>query len=85
MNTLYNHTLDTLAATGNLRSIPAGATGEGIIDLSTNDYLGLASNIRLQQQFLAEAASQSRQLLTSSASRLLASAQNEYAALESPL
>lgn len=85
MNTLYNHTLDTLAATGNLRSIPAGATGEGIIDLSTNDYLGLASNIGLQQQFLAEAASQSRQLLTSSASRLLASAQNEYAALESLL
>lgn len=85
MNTFYNNTLYTLAAAGNLRSIPAGTAGEGVTDMSTNDYLGLASDIGLQQQFLAEAASQSRQLLTSSASRLLASAQSEYAALESLL
>lgn len=76
-------TLDALRATGNYRSLPKG-DGNGAVDLSSNDYLGLATRHDLQEAFFADEASR-RLPMTSSASRLLASHQEEYASLESLL
>ena len=77
----WRATLDNLAAQGNLRMIPSGAMPGEITDLSANDYLGLAGRDDLRLGFLeSEAARNAR--LSSSASRLLASDQRSYAALE---
>lgn len=80
MNT-YSDTLSRLASEGNLRAIPAGNGAEGVIDLSSNDYLGLASRPELQAEFFGREGA-SAIPLTSSASRLLAGRQEEYARLE---
>lgn len=74
--------LRQLAELGNLRRIPAerGAA----VDFSTNDYLGLGEDVELRRQFLS-LPEISELALTSSASRLLASAQSEYLALEALL
>ena len=80
----YSQTLEQLRISGNLRHIPQTDAGIGCIDLSSNDYLGLAAHTELQQQFFAD----SDNLLTpmtSSASRLLAAHQHEYHALENML
>ena len=44
-------TLRKLEASGNLRTLPASG-GEGVIDLSSNDYLGLAADRSLRREFL---------------------------------
>lgn len=76
-------TLDALRATGNYRSLPQGVGG-GAVDLSSNDYLGLATRHDLQEAFFADEANR-RLPMTSSASRLLAAHQEEYLSLESLL
>jgi 8-amino-7-oxononanoate synthase len=64
---------------GNFRTIPAQSSSK-LIDLSSNDYLGLGCDMRLQQAFIE---SQSPlPPFTSSASRLLAGRQMEYEQLE---
>ena len=73
-----------LEQSGNLRSIPSGVTPQGVIDLSSNDYLGLAMRPELQAEFFSREGATAIPL-TSSASRLLASRQDEYASLESLL
>ncbi|MDO4319780.1 MAG: 8-amino-7-oxononanoate synthase [Bacteroidales bacterium] len=73
-------TLDRLAAEGNLRVIPVGHD-DSVVDLSSNDYLGLADDVDLRERFLADHDA-SRLLMTSSASRLLAARQNSYTAFE---
>ena len=79
---VYAETVARLASEGNLRRIPDGASVPGTaIDLSSNDYLGLASRPELQARFMEEAANR-RIPFTSSASRLLAGRQTEYASLE---
>ena len=85
MNPFYNDTLHNLADSGNLRTIPSEIRPEGIVDFSTNDYLGLATRTDLQQAFLNDTATSGEMMMTSSASRLLASAQKENAALENLL
>lgn len=75
--------LDTLAAAGNLRSIPTG-TPPGVVDLSSNDYLGLTADTALADDFLA-GTDITPGLLGSSASRLLGPRQDAYAALEAEL
>lgn len=73
-------TLDRLTAEGNLRVIPQ-IEADNIVDLSSNDYLGLADDVALRERFLA--GHDARHLLmTSSASRLLAARQNSYTAFE---
>lgn len=76
--------LDNLSAQGNLRVIPRGAMPGEIVDLSANDYLGLAGRDDLRLGFLESEAARSARL-TSSASRLLASDQRSYTALEDRL
>lgn len=79
----YSDILQRLRAEGNFRTIPSetAATGE-IIDLSTNDYLGLAVQPKLQSEFFASEAGRTLVPMTSSASRLLSSRQREYDSLE---
>lgn len=69
-------TLDELSASGNLRAIP-GDTPAGLVDLSSNDYLGLAVRDDLRDAFLDECGGR-LPLMTSSASRLLAGSQSSY-------
>lgn len=74
----YSEILDGYRVEGRLRSIPAEAR-EGVMDLSSNDYLGLARRRDLVDEFLKEGPLPP---FTSVASRLLASRQSEYDALE---
>jgi len=76
--------LSKLEREGNLRTIPAGQAGTEVIDLSSNDYLGLALREDLQREFFSREGATALPL-TSSASRLLAGRQEEYATLESLL
>ena len=71
-----------LGAQGNRRYIPLG--GSELIDFSTNDYLGIGEDVALRRSFMAQPEIE-RLSFTSSASRLLASHQNEYLALEALL
>lgn len=80
----FASTLATLTASGNLRSIPPHRNGGALVDLSSNDYLGLAERPDLQELFFSEATRRAIPM-TSSASRLLSGRQLEYAALESLL
>lgn len=75
--------LDELEASGNLRRLPAESPA-GVIDLSSNDYLGLGEDIALRESFFASHDSKSL-LMTSSASRLLAGRQTTYSILEKEL
>ena len=76
-------TLAQLSASGNLRVIP-GDTAPGLVDLSSNDYLGLAERDDLRDAFLGECGGR-LPLMTSSASRLLAGSQSSYDRFESLL
>lgn len=76
----FSEHLDNLRREGNFREIPR-ITADGIIDFSTNDYLGLGSDADIQASFFADPASL-KVPMTSSASRLLASRQIEYDNLE---
>lgn len=76
-------TLEELSASGNLRVIP-GDTAPGLVDLSSNDYLGLAGRDDLRDAFLGECGGR-LPLMTSSASRLLAGCQSSYDRFESLL
>lgn len=80
----YTATLERLKSEGNFRTIPDGST-PGVIDLSSNDYLGLASDSSLVQRFFESTKSGDFPAMTSSASRLLAQNQEEYHRLEQKL
>lgn len=73
--------LNQLEREGNLRTLPR-QTEDGILDFTSNDYLGLAANPNLAQEFIKHVPELS---FTSSASRLLSSRQNIYNELESIL
>lgn len=80
----YSDMLSRLVSEGNLRSIPAENGKTDVIDISSNDYLGLAALPGLQAEFFGREGA-SAIPLTSSASRLLAGRQAEYASLEALL
>lgn len=77
-------TLLNLQKNSNLRRIPDDTLSGTLVDLSGNDYLGLAENKRLAREFMDDI-----DILVSrpgsSASRLLSASQNDYAALEKAL
>lgn len=76
--------LQALANSGNLRSIPVADSSPLLVDLSSNDYLGLASDVELHEKFFAETpVGQLR--MGSSASRLLGACQSVYSALEADI
>ncbi len=72
--------LSQLLESGNFRTIPKHQTG-AVLDLSSNDYLGLAQDAELRRQ-LIEVASSGTVPLSASASRLLAPYQDEHERLE---
>lgn len=79
--------LERLRNTGNYRTIPTAQTSDGgrkLVDLTANDYLGLASDESFIESFFSKLRA-SDFVPTSSASRLLASRQEDYAALEDEL
>ncbi len=81
----YDDTLKRLRSSGNFRSIPSDTSGRGgAIDLSSNDYLGLASREDLRDEFFASIAS-NPPALSASASRLLAASQEAHHSLEETL
>lgn len=84
MNRIIDETLGHISSAGNLRIIPADGISRPSLDLSSNDYLGIGSDIHLQEEFL-KTVDFDRMQLTASASRLLARRQNEFGLLESTL
>lgn len=73
-------TLTQLAESGNFRRIPAESTPD-IVDLSSNDYLGLAARTDLTERFFAEFAPGSLPM-SASASRLLGARQRDFDSFE---
>lgn len=79
----YSEILDRLRRENNFRSLPSGQSEAGLIDLSSNDYLGIAADADLRRQFID---GEGRDLcLSASASRLLAADQLEFQRFESLL
>ena len=72
--------LQQIEQQGNLRKIPAEPT-KGLIDLSSNDYMGIASNRSLFEEFYNQC-DKNAIYMSSSASRLLSQKQKDYDALE---
>lgn len=77
----YNDVLATLRESGNFRTIPTEESDSCMVDLSSNDYLGIAADSRMTEEFLSQCPPDSMRF-SSSAARLLAARQNEYTALE---
>ena len=50
----FETTLLDLRRSGNLRSIPADSTLSAVVDLSSNDYLGIAARPGWQADFLSD-------------------------------
>lgn len=76
-------TLESLRRGGNFRSIPVDMP-DNLVDLTGNDYLGLAARNDFREAFFDDPATRSL-AMTSSASRLLAAAQGEYSRMENML
>lgn len=77
---MYGDWLDTIRAQGNFRAIPPDGTDDGLVDLSSNDYLGIAADNDLRRRFFEYYADSLP--MSATASRLLASSQCEFTALE---
>ena len=75
--------IDTLLRNGNYRTLRPDLAHSGLIDLSSNDYLGLANNKSLLDKFLQDQKKRSANpIMSSSASRLLSLHQQSYINLE---
>lgn len=88
----YSAQLEQLKQQGNLRqftsNIQHGRTiqinGQSMLNLSSNDYLGLASDLHLREQFFDQTPNDLR-VMSSSSSRLLTGNFPEYEQLEASL
>lgn len=79
----YAGILDRLRRENNFRRLPEEPTRDGVIDLSSNDYLGIAADGSLRREFMD---GEGRELsLSASASRLLAADQREFKRFEALL
>lgn len=77
---IFGTYLQKIEQEGNLRHIPDESEAN-LIDLSSNDYMGIASNRCLFDEFYSQCP-KSRIFMSSSASRLLSQRQKDYTALE---
>lgn len=84
MNTIIKSILEETAASGNLRTVALEDSRASLVDLSSNDYLGLAADNSLRESFLAGEAAATAPL-SASASRLLAGSQKTFTSLEATL
>ncbi len=88
----YAEALDVLKQQGNFRQFKSNIqrgcyiemNQQNMLNLSSNDYLGLASNIQLREQFFDETPNVQR-VMSSSSSRLLTGNFLEYKELEQSL
>ncbi|MEG2402756.1 MAG: 8-amino-7-oxononanoate synthase [Muribaculaceae bacterium] len=80
----YEIRLQELKDDGNFREIKSPDTSNSIIDLSSNDYLGIASNAIYVDEFYSKYPITDI-AMSSSASRLLTKHQHDYFALEKML
>lgn len=69
--------LKVISDCGNLRRIPPHNASDGLIDLTTNDYLGLAADPSLQERFF-DIPKNRKWAMTASASRLLGTDQQAF-------
>ena len=79
----YSDTLNILKESGTYRQFPEDRLGKDIIDLSSNDYLGLGC--LTLADFIKENPQLASASMSSVASRLLAACQKPYEALEQDL
>lgn len=79
----YSDSIELLRGSDNLRTIPEDSVADNLVDLSTNDYLGIGTDAELRQLFFS--CLDDLPAMSASASRLLAANQKEFAALESLL
>ncbi len=84
MSEIIKSILEELDSSGNLRTVAQQDAEPSLVDLSSNDYLGLAADTSLRDSFLAGEAAASAPL-SASASRLLASSQKFFTSLETTL
>lgn len=83
MKKTINSALKSLYSDDNLRMLPPDSAGSSLVDLSSNDYLGLAERDDLRQEFFSEFDCCAPDMaMSASASRLLAARQNEAQILE---
>lgn len=84
MKEIIDARLAELAANGNLRHIPADSCCSGRVDLSSNDYLGLAEDQALKDEFFGSCfdLKDCSLAMSASASRLLAARQKVALELE---
>lgn len=74
--------LKKLQESGNFRSLREDLTGAELTDLSSNDYLGLAGDRKLHDEFFSNNLPDEHLAMTASASRLLSLHQQSYFRLE---
>lgn len=84
MNAIIKSILEETEASGNLRTVALEDSPASLVDLSSNDYLGLAADNSLRESFLAGEAAATAPL-SASASRLLAGSQKTFTSLEATL
>ncbi|MDE6483746.1 MAG: 8-amino-7-oxononanoate synthase [Rikenellaceae bacterium] len=86
--------LEELRATDNLRTLPEARfgygevtlpSGETMINLSSNDYLAIASDRKLEAEFIASLADYDEPLMSAASSRLLTGESTAYRMLEETL
>ena len=76
--------LADLQASGNLRTVALTDADAELVDLSSNDYLGLAASAQLREDFFKKEDVFALPM-SASASRLLAAHQNAFSSLENRL
>lgn len=80
----YSEILNTLKLNSNYRSLRDSSETLGLVNFSSNDYLGLAENKELKKEFLNKTNIEELNF-SSSSSRLLSGNHKEYAKLENKL
>lgn len=83
MSEIIKSILEELDSSGNLRTVALQDAESSLVDLSSNDYLGLAADTSLRDSFLASEAAGAP--FSASASRLLAGNQKYFSSLETTL